>query len=107
MSVGLPLMKNMPIPLTKSILLPLSVTAAASATNAAIQKKTYESGITFSVNISLLDVTMKIVKSFEYTTLMIKVVSETVENEVKEQRRGFRYVRSNIRCQFSRKYARR
>ena len=32
---------------------------------------------------------MKIVKSFEDATLLIKVVSETVESEVKEQRRVF------------------
>ena len=89
MSVGLSLIKNMPTPLTKNILLPLWVTAAASATDAAIQKKIYGSGITFSVNISQLDDTMKIVKSFEDATLLIKVVSETVESEVKEQRRVF------------------
>ena len=74
MSVDLSLMKNMPTPLTKNILLPLWVTAAASATDAAI---------------SQLDDTMKIVKSFEDATLLIKVVSETVESEVKEQRRVF------------------
>ena len=32
---------------------------------------------------------MKIVKSFGDATLLIKVVSETVEIEVNEQRRGF------------------
>ena len=89
MSVVLPLMKNMSTPLTKNVLLPLWVTAAASATDAAIQKKVYGSGITFLVNISQLDDTMKIVKSFGDATLLIKVVSETVEIEVNEQRRGF------------------
>ena len=89
MSVSLSLIKNMPTPSTKYIFLPLWVTPAASATDAAIQMKIYGSGITFSVNISQLDDTMKIVKSFEDATLLIKVVSETVESEVKEQRRVF------------------
>ena len=70
MSVDLSLMKNMPTPLTKNILLPLWVTAAASATDAAI---------------SQLDDTMKIAKSFEDATLLTKVISETVENEVKNK----------------------
>ena len=87
MSVGLPLMKNMPTPLTKNVLLPLWVTAATSATDAAVQKKIYGSGITFLVNISQSDDTMKTVKSLEDATLLIKVVSETVEIEVKEKRR--------------------
>ena len=65
-------------------MLPLWITAAASATDAAIQKKIYGLGITFPVNISQLDDTMKVVKSLEDATLLIKVVSETVEIEVKE-----------------------
>ena len=36
MKVGLPLMKNVPIPLTKSALIPLGLTAAASSADAAI-----------------------------------------------------------------------
>ena len=82
MSVGLPLIKNVPTPLTKNVLPRSWVTAAASATDAAIQKKIYGSGITFPV-ISQLDDTMKIVKFLE-DALLIKVVSETVEIEVKE-----------------------
>ena len=73
----------MPTPLTKNVLLPLWITAAASATDAAIQKKIYGSVITFPVNISQLDDTMKIAKSLEDATLLIKVVGETVEIEVK------------------------
>ena len=44
MSVDLPLMKNVLTPLTKSVLVPLELTAAASATDAAIQKKIFGSG---------------------------------------------------------------
>ena len=44
--VGLPLMKTVLTPLAKSVLIPLGLTAAASATDASIQKKIYGSGIT-------------------------------------------------------------
>ena len=37
-------MKNVLTPLTKSVLVPLELTAAASATDAAIQKKNFGSG---------------------------------------------------------------
>ena len=41
LKTGLPLMKNVLKPLAKSVLLPLGLTAAASATNAAIQKQIF------------------------------------------------------------------
>ena len=46
MAVGLPSIKNVLTSLAKNVVLPLGVTAAASATDAAIQKKIYESGMT-------------------------------------------------------------
>ena len=46
MTTALTLMKSVPIPLTKSILVPSGLTALASATNAAIQKKMFGSGMT-------------------------------------------------------------
>ena len=42
----LPLIGNMLKPLSKSVLLPLGLTEAASATDATIQNKTYGSGTT-------------------------------------------------------------
>ena len=39
--VGLPLMKTVLAPLAKSVLMPLGLTAAISATNAAIQKRMF------------------------------------------------------------------
>ena len=39
-------MKNVLKTLAKSVLIPLEVTAAASATDAAIQKKLFRSGVT-------------------------------------------------------------
>ena len=66
MSVGLPLMKNVVKPLAKSILAPLRLMAAASETDAAIQKKTFGPETTTLIisNEEMKDI-MKIVKSFE------------------------------------------
>ena len=64
MTAGLPLMKNVLTPLATSALIPLALTAAASASHAAIQKKIYgleKTKLAFS-NEDLND-TMKIVKS--------------------------------------------
>ena len=44
LKTGLPLMKNVLKPLTKSVLIPLGLTAAALATEAAIHKKMLGSG---------------------------------------------------------------
>ena len=46
MTTCLSLMKTVLTPLAKSVLMPLGLTAAMSATDAAIQKKIYESGAT-------------------------------------------------------------
>ena len=47
MTAGLPLMKKIPTPLTKKVLIPLVLTAAAAAlTHTAIQTKIFGSGTT-------------------------------------------------------------
>ena len=46
MTAGLPLMKNVLTPLGKSVLVSLELTTIASATDAAIQKKIFGSGMT-------------------------------------------------------------
>ena len=77
-------MKNVLVlkPLTKSVLIPLGLTASASATDAAINKKMIGSGITTLIilNEETNDI-MKIVQSFEESGLLIKGVSETIINE--------------------------
>ena len=45
LNTGLPLMKNVLKPLAKGVLIPLGLTAAASAADAAIHKKMFGSGI--------------------------------------------------------------
>ena len=72
-------------PLAKSVLIPLGLTAAASATDAAIHKKMFVSGTTTLIilNEEMNDI-MKIVKQFEESGLLIKDISETIKNEAKE-----------------------
>ena len=41
MTIGLPIMRNVLTPLAKSVLVPLRLTAAASATKAAVQMKSF------------------------------------------------------------------
>ena len=71
MAAGLPLMKNLLTTLAKSV--PSGLTAAASATDAAIQMKMFGSGTSILIisNKETEDI-MKIVKSLEESHLLIK-----------------------------------
>ena len=86
----LPLMKNIVKLLAKSALIPLGLTATASATDAAIHKKIFGSVVTTLIisNEEMNDI-MKIVKSIEKPGLFIKGVSETIKKAEKEQKGGF------------------
>ena len=77
--IGLLLMKNVLKPLAKSVLKPLELTAAASATNVAIQRKNFWSGMTASMNEEINGI-MKIDKLVEESSSMVKGVSETIKN---------------------------
>ena len=83
-------MNNVLKPLAKSALIPFGLTAAAAATDAAIHKKIFGSGITTLIilNEEINDI-MKIVKSFEESGLLITGVSETIKIEAKEQKGRF------------------
>ena len=91
-------MQNELKPLAKSVLIPLGLATAASATDAAIHKKTFGSGRPSDVASSMATLTiskkemndiMKIVKSLEESALLIRGIIETIKNESKEQRGGF------------------
>ena len=86
LKTGLPLIGNVLKPLLKSILIPLGSTAVASATDAAIHKKVFGSGMSTLIisNEGVSDI-MKI-KSFEESGLLLKGVGETIKNEAKEQK---------------------
>ena len=78
-------------PLLKSVLIPLGLTAAASAANAGIHKKILGSGnnITLIISNKDMDDLIKILKSLEDSGLLLKEVTESVQNEVKKQKGGF------------------
>ena len=72
-----PIMKNILKPLAKSVLIPLGLTVAGSATDAAIQKKMFGSSvIRLIISNEEMNDMMKIVKSFEDAGLLIKGVSK-------------------------------
>ena len=81
---GLPLIGNVLKTLAKSVLIPLELTLAASATDSAIHKKIFGSGVTtLIISNEEMNDTMKIVKSLKESGLLIKGVSETIKNETK------------------------
>ena len=90
LKTGLPLLKNEIKPSAKSVLIPLGLTAAASAADAGMHKKALGSGTTALIisNNKMEDI-MKIVKSLKDSGLLLKGVSETIQNEAKEQKGGF------------------
>ena len=82
------------LPLLKSVIKPLGVlglTAAALATDAAINKKILGSGNHTTLIISNDDMQdlLKIVKSLEDSGILLDGITETVKNEVKEQKGRF------------------
>ena len=88
LKTGLLLMKTILKPFAKSVLISLGLTEAA--TDAAIHKKMFKSGMTtLIISIKEKNYTMKIVKSLEESGLLIKDVSETTKNKAKEQKGGF------------------
>ena len=91
LKTGLPLMKSAITPLAKTVLIPLGLTAAASAADAGIHEKILGSGNTTTLIISDNEIEdlIKIVKSLEDSGLLLKEVTESVQNEIKEQKGGF------------------
>ena len=109
LKTGLPLIKNVIKPLAKSVLIPLGLTTAASAADSGIHEKILGSGHRHSFSLTLrsplrkaphnnttlitssndVEDLIKIVKSLEYSDLLLKGFTETVQNEIKEQKGGF------------------
>ena len=88
-------MKNVIKPLAKCVLIPLGLTAAASAADAGIHKKILgsrqnnPSSVTLIISNNEMEDIIKIVKSLEDSGLLLKGVTETIQNEAKEQKGGF------------------
>ena len=91
LKIGLPLIKSVIKPLAKSVLIPLGLTAAASAADSGIHKKLLGSGNNTTLIISNHEKedVIKIVNSLEDSSLLLKGVTESVQNEIKEQKGGF------------------
>ena len=78
----LPLIKNVIKPLAISVLIPLELTAAA--------KKILGSGTaTLIISNEKMNNIMKIIQALEDSNILLKEVTKTVQNEVKEQKGGF------------------
>ena len=90
LKTGLPLIGNVLKPSAKSVLISLGLTAAASATDAAIHKKMFRSGTTTLIisNEEMNDI-MKIVKLLDESRLLKRGLSQTIKNEVREEKGGF------------------
>ena len=99
LKTGLPLIKNIIKPLAKSVLIPLRLTAAASVADAGIHKKVLVSGkrsldldlpnnTTLTISNDEMKGIIKIDKSLEDSALLLKGVSETIQNEAKKQKGG-------------------
>ena len=87
LKTGLPLIGNLLKLLAKNILIPLGLTASASAADAAIHKTMLRSGFTtLTISNEEMNDIMKIDKSVEESGLLIKGVSEAIRNEAKEQK---------------------
>ena len=85
---GLPLIKNVIKPLAISVLIPLELTAAAA--DAGIHKKILGSGTTtLIISNEKMNNIMKIIQALEDSNILLKEVTKTVQNEVKEQKGGF------------------
>ena len=106
LKTGLPLIGNVLKPLAKSVLIPLGLTAAASATDRVIHKKMCVSGCpldvashatTLIISDEEINDIIKIVKSLEELGLLIKGVSETIQIEAKTKRISWNYI-WHFRC---------
>ena len=90
---GLILMKSVIKSLAKSILVPLGLKTAESGADVGIHKKILGSGhnnnTTLIISNDEMDDILKIVKSLEDSGVLLKGVSEIIQNEAKEERYGF------------------
>ena len=88
-----PLLKT-GLPLLKSVIKPLGLlglTAASSAIDAGVQKNIHGSGSAITLIVSNDDIQdiLKIVKSLEDSGVLLKGVTETIDNDRSEQKGGF------------------
>ena len=83
-----PLMK-VAMPLAQNVLAPLGLTAAMSPIDGSIQKKIDGSGVKLIIEEEDMQDIIKIIEELENSDILLKGVSKTIKNEIKEQRGGF------------------
>ena len=83
------LLMKVAMSLAKNVLAPLGLTAAMSTTDGSIQKKIHGLGIKLIIEEEDMQDIIKIIKELENSDVLLKGVSKTIENEIKEQRGGF------------------
>ena len=92
LTIGLLLIRNVIKPLAKTVLIPLGLTTAVSATDEGIYEKIsgwrHKNTRTLIISNDEMEDNIKIVKYLD-SSLLLKGVSETVQNEAKEQKEGF------------------
>ena len=85
---SVPLTENVLTPLAKSISVSLGLSAATPATDAAVHKNIFASGVTtLIISNEEINGIMKIVKLLEESGLLIKGVTEAIKNKAKEKRK--------------------
>ena len=83
------MIENVIPPLAKSVLFPLGLTAASVADAGIYKKRLGSENTALIISHKDMDDLIKIVKSLEDSGLLLKGVTESVQNEVKEQKGGF------------------
>ena len=90
LKTGLPLIKNVIKLLARSVLIPLGLTAEASAADAGIHKKILGSGtIALVISNEEMNDIMKIVQTLEDSNILLKRVTKTIKNEKKNKKEDF------------------
>ena len=77
------------MPLAKNVLAPLGLAAAMSPIDGRIQKKIHGSGVKLIIEEEDMNNIIKIIEALENSSILLKGVTKTIENETKEQRGGF------------------
>ena len=77
------------MPLAKNVLTPFGLTAAMSAIDGVIQKKIHGSGVKLIIEQEDMNNITKIIETLENSGILLKGISKTIENEIKERRTGF------------------
>ena len=93
LKTGLPIMKNVIKVLAKIVLIPLGLTAAASAADARVHKKALGSGCNITTTLIIsndeMENIIKIVKSLEDSDFLSKGVSEQFKMKLKNKKEDF------------------